>query len=90
MRGGEISELHRITVDPNRCGGRPCLRACESVIVTKDEDFAQRQALSTSSPAIVSVRLRNTRRSELLAWFEIALPHILAALERKERLTEVV
>lgn len=21
-----MSELHRITVDPERCGGRPCLR----------------------------------------------------------------
>jgi uncharacterized protein (DUF433 family) len=21
-----LSELHRITVDPNQCGGRPCLR----------------------------------------------------------------
>ena len=22
-----MSETHRITVDPNRCGGRPCLRS---------------------------------------------------------------
>lgn len=22
-----MSELHRITVDPNQCGGRPCLRS---------------------------------------------------------------
>ena len=21
-----MSEMHRITVDPNQCGGRPCLR----------------------------------------------------------------
>jgi uncharacterized protein (DUF433 family) len=21
-----MSELHRITVDPNQCGGRPCIR----------------------------------------------------------------
>ncbi|MGH8503950.1 MAG: DUF433 domain-containing protein [Gammaproteobacteria bacterium] len=21
-----MSELHRITIDPNKCGGRPCLR----------------------------------------------------------------
>lgn len=21
-----MSEIHRITVDPNQCGGRPCLR----------------------------------------------------------------
>ena len=22
-----MSEMHRITVDPNQCGGRPCLRS---------------------------------------------------------------
>jgi uncharacterized protein (DUF433 family) len=22
-----LSELHRITVDPNQCGGRPCIRS---------------------------------------------------------------
>jgi uncharacterized protein (DUF433 family) len=22
-----MSQLHRITVDPDRCGGRPCIRA---------------------------------------------------------------
>jgi uncharacterized protein (DUF433 family) len=22
----EMSEIHRVTVDPNQCGGRPCIR----------------------------------------------------------------
>ena len=26
FRGFAMSETHRITVDPNQCGGRPCLR----------------------------------------------------------------
>ena len=26
IRGREMSETHRITVDPGQCGGRPCLR----------------------------------------------------------------
>jgi len=27
FRGFAMSETHRITVDPNQCGGRPCLRS---------------------------------------------------------------
>src|SRR5271155_4947291 len=26
LKGFAMSETHRITVDPNQCGGRPCLR----------------------------------------------------------------
>jgi uncharacterized protein (DUF433 family) len=25
--GGLLSELHRVTVDPEQCGGRPCIRS---------------------------------------------------------------
>lgn len=41
-------------------------------------------------PPVVWIRLRNTRRWVLLAWFEAALPRILSALERGETLIEVV
>jgi predicted nuclease of predicted toxin-antitoxin system len=61
-----------------------------AVIVTKDEDFAHRKAMAGAGPAIVWIRLPNTRRRELLAWFETALPDILSALERGETLIEVV
>lgn len=61
-----------------------------AVIVTKDEDFAQRMALTDTTPAVVWIRLRNTRRAELLAWFEAALPQIFAALARGETLVEIV
>lgn len=59
-----------------------------AVIVTKDEDFAQRRVLTLTGPAIVWVRLPNSRRRELLVWFEKALPAILAALEQGETLIE--
>jgi len=26
-KGAVVSELHRITVDPQQCGGRPCIRS---------------------------------------------------------------
>ncbi len=64
--------------------------ACSAAVVTKDEDFAQRKMLTATGPAIVWIRLPNTRRNALLTWFEIVLPNIIAALERGETLIEVV
>jgi predicted nuclease of predicted toxin-antitoxin system len=61
-----------------------------AVILTKDEDFAQRHALTGAGPAVVWIRLHNTRRAALLAWFGAALPEILSALARGETLIEMV
>lgn len=61
-----------------------------SVIVSKDEDFAQRRILADRGPPVIWVRLPNSRRRELLAWFEAALPVILPALERGETLIEMI
>jgi predicted nuclease of predicted toxin-antitoxin system len=63
--------------------------ATSAVIITKDEDFAQRKVLTAAGPAVVWIRLPNTRRRELLEWFETVMPQILAALERGETLVEV-
>jgi predicted nuclease of predicted toxin-antitoxin system len=60
-----------------------------AVIITKDEDFAQRKTLTGTGPSIVWIRLPNTRRQALLAWFEQVLPDILAALDRGETLVEI-
>jgi predicted nuclease of predicted toxin-antitoxin system len=58
-------------------------------IVTKDEDFGQRKNMTESGPAVVWIRLPNTRRHDLLAWFETILPDVLAAMERGETLIEI-
>lgn len=63
--------------------------AAVAVIVTKDEDFAQRKVLDQTGPAVVWIRLPNTRRRDLLAWFEAVLPDIVSALERGETVVEV-
>jgi predicted nuclease of predicted toxin-antitoxin system len=63
--------------------------ASSTAIVTKDEDFAQRKVLADNGPVVVWIRVPNTRRQNLLAWFETVLPDILAALERGETLVEV-
>jgi predicted nuclease of predicted toxin-antitoxin system len=61
-----------------------------AVIISKDEDFAQRKVLLDDGPRVVWIRLPNTRRRELLAWFDSALPTVLSALERGEGLIELV
>ncbi len=61
-----------------------------SAIITKDEDFAQRKVLTETGPVVVWIRLPNTRRRDLLAWFETVLPEVLTALARGETLVEVI
>lgn len=63
--------------------------ANSAAILTKDEDFARRKVLAAAGPAVVWIRLPNTRRRELLQWFETVMPQILVALERGETLVEV-
>jgi predicted nuclease of predicted toxin-antitoxin system len=60
-----------------------------SVIVSKDEESSQCKILQNAGPPIVWIRLPNTRRRELLVWFEAALPAMIEALERGESLIEV-
>ena len=64
--------------------------ANSAVIITKDEDFAQRKVLSGQGPAVIWIRLPNTRRRELLTWFEAVFPDIVLALQRGDTLIEVV
>ena len=59
-----------------------------AVIVTKDEDFAVHHILS-SGPAVVWLRLGNTRRSALLERMDDELGAIVTALQRGETLVEV-
>ena len=63
--------------------------ASSSVIITEDEDFAQHKVLGDNGPLIVWVRLPNTRRRDLLVWYETVLPDVLAALSRGDTLIEV-
>jgi predicted nuclease of predicted toxin-antitoxin system len=61
----------------------------KAVIVTKDEDFVILSTLTTDGPAIVWVRVGNTRKQVLLAWFERLLPAIEQALANGEKLLEL-
>ena len=59
-----------------------------AAIVTKDEDFAVRRVLQ-EGPAVVWVRIGNTRPAELLRRIEADFTAIVAALERGETLVEI-
>jgi predicted nuclease of predicted toxin-antitoxin system len=60
-----------------------------AVIVSKDEDFVHLRTLRPDGPALVWVRVGNTTRRELLAWFADLLPEIEQALLAGERVIEV-
>ena len=61
----------------------------QATIITKDSDFAQRRLRARSGPIIVWIKLSNSTRRELLAWFENLMPDILGAIERGETLLEI-
>ena len=60
-----------------------------AVIVTKDEDFANMVAVGGDAPVVVWVRVGNTRRAALLAWFEPLIDEIVSMVEAGDRLIEL-
>lgn len=61
----------------------------DAVIVTKDEDFANMFAMGGEAPAVVWVRLPNTRKAALLAWFVPLIDQIVALVESGQKLIEL-
>lgn len=57
--------------------------------MTKDEDFSNMVARGGEAPAVVWVRVRNTRRSVLLAWFEPLIDEIVRLVDDGQRLIEL-
>ena len=63
--------------------------AKQAVIITKDEDFAEWVRRGRPGPSVVWLRVGNTSRRALLAWFNSVLPAIISDLQNGERLVEV-
>jgi predicted nuclease of predicted toxin-antitoxin system len=59
-----------------------------AVIITKDEDFVVHHVLE-GGPAVVWIRIGNTRKAALLRRVEADCAGIVAALERGETLVEL-
>jgi predicted nuclease of predicted toxin-antitoxin system len=63
--------------------------AHHAILVTKDEDFAQRLRQGGNAPVVLWLRIGNTSRRALLAWFGPLLPQIEKMAAQGERLIEV-
>ena len=61
----------------------------QAILITKDEDFAERARHSSNSPVIVWLRLGNASNRALHQWFLPQLPQILAWIEQGVRLLEI-
>jgi predicted nuclease of predicted toxin-antitoxin system len=60
-----------------------------AVLVTKDEDFRDMLLLSGSPPAVVWVRVGNTRRQALLDWFEPLIDRVVELIDSGNDLLEL-
>lgn len=61
-----------------------------AALITKDEDFVALARHDPGGPAVIWVRIGNTTNEALWRAFEPALPEILSALQRGERIIELV
>jgi len=59
------------------------------VILTKDEDFAERCMASPQAPVVIWLRIGNATNPELLGWFMPQLPSMLARLQAGDGIIEV-
>lgn len=60
-----------------------------TIIVTKDEDFAERTARTTSGPVIVWLRIGNATNRALMLWLAPRWAEITVLLNANNRLIEV-
>lgn len=61
----------------------------EAVLITKDEDFPNMLVLGGAAPALVWVRVGNTRRRALIEWFEPLIDRIVELIEAGNGLVEL-
>jgi len=59
------------------------------VIISKDEDFADRSLLSDEGVALAWIRKGNCSNRALVSWLEPLWPDVLRRLEQGERLVEL-
>jgi predicted nuclease of predicted toxin-antitoxin system len=61
-----------------------------AIILTKDEDFADRVMRDLKAPVVVWLRVGNATNPALLAWFTPRLPGIVQLVGQGDRLIEVI
>ncbi len=60
-----------------------------AIILSKDEDFAERVMRDPQGPSVVWLRIGNTTNRALLEWLESRWPNIVSLLSLDHRLVEV-
>lgn len=60
-----------------------------AIVVTKDEDFAERTARTNAGPVILWLRIGNSTNRALLQWLTPRWPEITVLLDAGNRLIEV-
>lgn len=63
--------------------------ANETVVITKDEDFAERARQNRVAPVIVWLRIGNVSNRALRQWFLPQLPQIIIWIEQGIRVVEI-
>ncbi len=61
----------------------------DAIIITKDEDFAERTARTANGPVILWLRIGNSTNRALLRWLEPRWAEITELLDANNRLIEV-
>jgi predicted nuclease of predicted toxin-antitoxin system len=61
----------------------------QSILITKDEDFAERARQGGAAPVIVWLRLGNASNRALRQWFLPQLPQILEWIDQGVRVLEI-
>lgn len=64
--------------------------ASGAIILTKDEDFADRVMRNPKAPVVVWLRVGNATNPALRAWISPRLPGILQLVSQGDRLVEVI
>ena len=81
-----MSEIHRITVSPDQCGDRPCLRGLRIRV----KDVLDLLAAGASREEILEdYTLLEPGDITASLEYAAAMPNILAALQRGETLIEI-
>ncbi len=61
----------------------------QCILVTKDEDFVERYRRLDDGPTLLWLRIGNSSRHALLAWFLPLLPQLLERIEAGDKFIEV-
>jgi predicted nuclease of predicted toxin-antitoxin system len=93
LQEGGHQAVHVLEISLAQCLDNDLWRYAEdhnTVIVTKDEDFAEWVLAGRPGPPVVWLRIGNCTNAELMEWLLPQWSYVAEALERGGRLVEIV